>query len=279
MPELPEVETVRAGLALHLPGRRLVDVALARADLRWPIPADAVRALRGRRCLAVERRSKYVLMRFDGEGLPVALVHLGMSGRLFVDVLDGGVAPPAWRLHEHWRMRFGDRLLRYVDPRRFGMLDVVPADDLATTPLLARLGPEPFDPAVTAEWLFARTRGRKVAIKPFLMNAAQVVGVGNIYASEACFRAGIRPRRAAGRLTRADCIRLVDAVRAVLRAAIDAGGTTLRDYVGVDEGSGSFQRELMVYGRGGQPCRTCGTTIRQLVLGQRATFYCATCQR
>jgi formamidopyrimidine-DNA glycosylase len=220
-----------------------------------------------------------VLLRFDGPGAPVALVHLGMSGRLFLDVLTPAGREPEWRTHEHWRMRFGRRLVRYVDPRRFGMLDVVPAAGLPDTPLLARLGPEPLGPEFTPDWLWQRTRGRKVAIKPFLMDAAQVVGVGNIYASEALFRAGVRPRRAAGRLTRKECERLHRAVREVLRAAIEAGGTTLRDYVGVDEGSGWFQRELSVYGLDGQPCSQCGGTIRHTVLGQRATYYCPVCQR
>lgn len=275
MPELPEVETVRRGLCPWLEGQPLDAVELFRADLRWPIPTVAVRALRGRTCTAVERRSKYLLLRFDGRGRPVALVHLGMSGRLFLDV---ATAPGPRRPHEHWRMHFADRVARYVDPRRFGMLDVAPADDLATHPLLARLGPEPLGPDFTPDHLFARTRARRVATKTLLMDAHEVVGVGNIYASEACFRAGVRPRRAAASLTRAECARLVDAVRAVLRAAIDAGGTTLRDYVGVGEDSGYFQRELRVYGRDGAPCTVCGATVRRVVSGQRSTYYCPTCQ-
>jgi formamidopyrimidine-DNA glycosylase len=276
MPELPEVETVRRGLAPLIEGRRVDRVELFRGDLRWPIPVAAVRALRGRTCTGVERRSKYLLLRFDGPGTPVALVHLGMSGRLF---LDPGRDDPPRRDHEHWRMRFGDRLLRYVDPRRFGMLDVTGAAGLPAHPLLAVLGPEPLGPDFGADALFARSRGRKVATKVFLMDASVVVGVGNIYASEACFRAGIRPGRAAGRLGRADCGRLVDAVRAVLGAAIEAGGTTLRDYVGVAEETGYFQRELAVYGRDGAPCPACGTAIRRRILAQRSTFFCPVCQR
>ena len=301
MPELPEVETVRRGVDRHLPGRRLDAVELRRADLRWPIPVDDVRALVGRRCVSTDRRSKYLLLRFDGPGAPVALIHLGMSGRLFLDVWSEGrwhaespawpavaaeplsVATadddPDWQLHEHWRMRFGDRLLRYVDARRFGMLDTTTETGLAIHPLLADLGPEPFDPAFDGAWLHARSRGRKVATKVFVMTAAVVVGVGNIYASEACFRAGVRPGRAAGRLTRRECDALVAAIRDVLAAAIEAGGTTLRDYIGVDQGAGYFQRELFVYGRDGQPCKRCATPIRRRVLGQRSTFWCSNCQR
>lgn len=274
MPELPEVETVRRGLVRELIGARLLDVALARADLRGPIPVDAVRGLCTRTCTAVDRRAKYLLLHFDGDDRPVAIVHLGMSGRLF---LDAGDAP--WRLHEHWRMRFDRGTLRYVDPRRFGVLDVTTAAELSAHPLLARLGPEPLGAELTAEYLFRRSRGRKVATKVLLMDAHEVVGVGNIYASEACFRAGIRPRRSAGRLTRSDCTRLVGAVREVLSAAIDAGGTTLRDYVGVHEGTGYFQRELLVYGRDGEPCKVCGTKIRCVITGQRSTYYCPSCQR
>ncbi len=278
MPELPEVETVRRGLAERIAGQRLDSVEFSRSDLRWPMPIEAVKGLCGRRCTSVDRRSKYLLLDFDGEDSPVVLIHLGMTGRVFVEELARGEAPP-WRLHEHWRMRFGKRLVRYVDARRFGALDVVPRDRLGAHPLLASLGPEPFSAEFDAEYLFARTRKRKVATKVLLMDAHVVVGVGNIYASEACFRAGVRPGRSAGRLTRADCARLVDAVRAVLRASIDAGGTTLRDYVGVAEDSGWFQRELAVYDRAGEPCRVCGTPIRHSVSGQRSTYWCPHCQQ
>lgn len=278
MPELPEVETVRRGLAQRILGERMLQVEFARADLRRPMPVAAITALRGRRCTACDRRSKYLLIRFDGVGDPVVIVHLGMSGRVFVEDVHGRSLPP-WRLHEHWRMRLGDRLVRYVDPRRFGALDLVDATGLSSHPLLATLGPEPLGEEFDAEYLFAKTRGRKVAIKPLLMDAHVVVGVGNIYASESCFRAGVRPSRAAGRLTRADCAKLVDAVRHVLERSIRAGGTTLRDYVGVAEDSGWFQRELAVYGRAGEPCRVCGAKIRHAVMGQRATYWCPRCQR
>lgn len=278
MPELPEVETVRSGLARCITGARLDAVDFARDDLRRPMPVDAVMALRGQRCVVVERRSKYLLLRFDGAREPVMLVHLGMSGRVFVDELHGRALPP-WRAHEHWRLRFGKLLVRYVDPRRFGTLDLVDANDLASHPLLAALGPEPLGGGFTPEHLFALTRGRKVATKVLLMNAHVVVGVGNIYASESCFRAGVRPSRPAGRLTRAECERLVAAIQAVLKQSIAAGGTSLRDYVGVSEDSGSFQRELAVYDRAGEPCTSCSMPIRRAVLGQRATYWCPRCQR
>ena len=276
MPELPEVETVRRGLARTIVGLRLEAVELRRQDLRWPIPVAAVRRLRKRTCTTAARRAKYLLLTFDGSHAPTALVHLGMSGRLFVD---DAIAAPAWRKHEHWRMRFGDRLLRYVDPRRFGVLDVAAWSTLGSHPLLAALGPEPLGPDFTAGYLYDKTRGRQLATKPLLMDARTVVGVGNIYASEACFRAGVRPGRAAGRLTRPDCARLVTAVREVLEDAIEAGGTTLRDYVGVDEEHGWFQRALAVYDRAGEPCPRCGGTVRRAVLGQRSTYYCSGCQR
>ena len=276
MPELPEVETVRSGLAPRLVGRRLDSVTFRREDLRWPIPCDAIAGLAGSDVEEVSRRSKYVLVRFSGPSRPHLLIHLGMSGRLFLD--EDVREDPEWRLHEHWRMGFGDRVLRYVDPRRFGALDLCDEADLGEHPLLAHLGPEPFADAFSAEYLFERSRGRKVATKVFLMDAKIVVGVGNIYASEACFHAGVRPSRPAGRLRRTDCERLAESIRGVLAAAIAAGGTTLRDYVGVTEDTGYFQRELRVYGRADEPCGVCGTPIRSAVLGQRSTFHCPTCQ-
>ncbi|MCA8944414.1 MAG: bifunctional DNA-formamidopyrimidine glycosylase/DNA-(apurinic or apyrimidinic site) lyase [Planctomycetes bacterium] len=279
MPELPEVETVRRGAERCLTGQRLDEAELRRPDLRWPIPTDAVLGLRGRRLTAVDRRAKYLLLRFDGRDRPVAIVHLGMSGRLFVDELAPRARPPEWRKHEHWRMQFGRRLLRFVDPRRFGALDVAPEFDLETHPLLVHLGPEPLGGTFDGDALFRTTRKRKTSIKTLIMDARHVVGVGNIYASEACFLAGVRPRRRASTLTRDDCTRLADAIRSVLTAAIEAGGTTLRDYVGVDEETGYFQRELAVYDRAGAPCVRCDTPIKHVVSGQRSTYYCPTCQR
>lgn len=279
MPELPEVETVRCGIGQHLPGRRLRRVRLRRTDLRWAIPVKACEDLEGRQCTGVRRRSKYLQLFFSGAEAPVALLHLGMSGRLGVDVLRPDGRRPAWETHEHWRMDFGDRLLRFSDPRRFGMLDVVADAEISQHRLLRHLGPEPLQKEFNGSALHRTSRHRKVAVKNFLMDARNVVGIGNIYASEACFRAGVRPGRAAGRLTRAECGALARAVKQVLRAAIRAGGTTLRDYVGVDDRIGFFQRQLRVYGRDGDPCSHCSTTIKRTTANGRSTFYCPACQQ
>jgi formamidopyrimidine-DNA glycosylase len=278
VPELPEVETVRAGAEPHLVGRRLRSVALLRPDLRWPIPASAVQDLTGRTCTAVARRSKYLLLHFDGPREPVALVHLGMTGRMLVDPVSPLEQHPELRLHEHWRMDFGDRLVRFLDPRRFGALDVGYAQQLAEHPLLAKLGQEPLEPGFDGAFLHRVSRRRKVAVKSLLMDGHVLVGVGNIYASEACWRAQVRPRRAAGSLSHAECAALAEAVRSVLSAAIAAGGTSFRDYVGVAEDAGFFARELAVYEREGEPCRRCGGAIRRTTDGARSTYWCAICQ-
>lgn len=278
MPELPEVETVRRGAATHLPGRRLRSLTLRRPDLRWPMPAAALQDLVGRTCRAIDRRSKYLLLHFDGEGQPVALVHLGMTGRFLIEASTARAARPDYRPHEHWRMDFGDRLVRFIDPRRFGVLDVAAAAALPEHPLLRDLGPEPLAAGFDGAFLFEATRGRRSSVKANLMDSHLVVGVGNIYASEACWRAGVRPRRAAGSLRRAECEALAAAVVAVLQAAIDAGGTSFRDYVGVHEDAGFFARELAVYEREGEPCRRCGGTIRRTVDSGRSTYWCAGCQ-
>lgn len=279
MPELPEVETVRSGAEPLLRGRRLAAVELRRDDLRWPIPVREVHALAGRRCRGIERRSKYLLVRFDGDGEPVALVHLGMSGRLLVEPTTARAPRPEWRRHEHWRWDFGDRLVRFVDPRRFGALDVTSAAALAAHPLLAALGQEPLQPGFDGTFLHRVTRGRRTATKSLLMDARVLVGVGNIYASEACWRAGVRPRRAAGSLSRRECDALAAAVQEVLQSAIAAGGTSFRDYVGVGEDAGFFARELAVYERGGEPCPRCGAPVRRSRDGARSTYWCAGCQR
>jgi formamidopyrimidine-DNA glycosylase len=279
VPELPEVETVRRGAEPHLRGRRLRRVELRRTDLRWPIPTAAVHDLEGRRCTAIERRSKYLLLHFDGPKAPAAIVHLGMSGRLLVDVVRERAARPEWRTHEHWRMDFGDRLLRLVDPRRFGVLDAVPAGGLATHRLLRGLGQEPLTPAFDGAFLHRISRRRRASVKSLLMDGRLLVGVGNIYASEACWRAQVRPRRAAHGLTHGECDAIAQAVRDVLQDAIAAGGTSFRDYVGVDDEAGLFARELQVYDRAGQPCRRCGHRIKRTTDGGRSTYWCAGCQR
>ncbi len=279
MPELPEVETVRRGAEPLLQGRRLKRVELRRLDLRWPIPAESICGLEGRECTAIERRSKYLLMRFDGATSPMAIVHLGMSGRMLVDVTTTRDARPEWRLHEHWRMDFGDRLVRFIDPRRFGMLDYSTAEDLGHHKLIRVLGREPLEPGFDGAFLQSIRRGKKASIKSMLMDGRLIVGVGNIYASEACWRAKVRPRRAAASLKPVECEALCDAVRTVLQSAIDAGGTSFRDYVGVGEEQGYFARELAVYEREDKPCRRCKAKIRRTTDGGRSTYWCAGCQR
>ncbi len=271
MPELPEVETTRRGLAPVLEGRRIAKVVVRDRRLRWRLPAGFEGALEGRRVQTVARRAKYLLIGTDGGTL---IVHLGMSGSLRVVAPD---EPP--KPHDHVDLVLSPRqCVRFNDPRRFGSMLFVTGDPLAH-PLLRSLGPEPLSADFDADYLYRRTRRRRVAIKQLLMNSAIVVGVGNIYASEALFRAGVRPQRAAGRLSRAEVTRLVVAVRRVLGAAIKVGGTTLRDYVNADGLPGYFRQKLYVYERAGQPCRVCRTPIRQRTQGQRSTYWCPTCQR
>ena len=270
MPELPEVETTRRGIEPHLVGHAVTRLEVHEPRLRWPVP-EAVRALEGATVAAVGRRSKYLLVEVPAG---TAIVHLGMSGSLRV-VTDGEPR----RKHDHVEMTLSSGgVLRYHDPRRFGCLLWQPAGEPPHA-LLAKLGPEPLSEAFDGEVLFRATRRRRVAIKVLLMNAAVVVGVGNIYASEALFAAGVRPGRAAGRITRAEAGLIAVAIKAVLARSIESGGTTLRDFVNSDGAPGYFSHSLAVYGRGGEPCRRCGETIRQQVLGQRSTFWCPTCQR
>jgi formamidopyrimidine-DNA glycosylase len=271
MPELPEVETTRRGLAPVLEGHAITRVVVRERRLRWRLPAGFESRLEGCRVRDVARRAKYLLIGTDRGTL---IVHLGMSGSLRVV---GPALPP--RPHDHVELVLDSgRCVRFNDPRRFGCLIFVAGDPLAH-PLLRALGPEPLSSAFDTDYLYRRTRRRRVAVKPLLMNAAIVVGVGNIYASEALFRAGVRPQRAAGRLSRAEAARIVSAVRRVLGAAIRVGGTTLRDYVNADGEPGYFRQKLYVYERAGEPCRACRTPIRQRVQGQRSTYWCPSCQR
>ena len=277
MPELPEVETTRRGVAPALTGRRVRAVHVYDRRLRWPVPRGFEAALTGRVVAAIDRRSKYLLFRMTapgGTGEPdTLLVHFGMTGSLRLHAK----APPR-AAHDHVDLIFDDgATLRYHDPRRFGTLLWV-RGDAAAHPLIAALGAEPFSPAFNADALFRGTRGRRVAIKLALMDNRLVVGVGNIYASEALFRAGIRPTRAAGRLSRPRLARLVDEVRSTLAEAIEKGGSTLRDYVDSTGRPGEFQLDYAVYGREGEPCRRCGTPVRAIRQGQRATFFCPRCQ-
>lgn len=270
MPELPEVETTRLGLLPRLRGRTLDRVEVRNPHLRWPVPADLGARLTGRRLLGIERRGKYLLFDF---GSAIQLVHLGMSGSL--RLVDPG-EPAAIHDHVDWGFS-GDILMRLRDPRRFGA--VLWTGDAAAHPLLAHLGPEPLTPAFDAAYLHLQCQRRQAAIKSVIMDARVVVGVGNIYAAESLFHAGIRPGTAARRLSRPACARLVASIRQVLGAAIAAGGSSLRDYVHSSGEPGYFQLQTRVYDREGLPCKACATPIRRRVQGQRATFYCPTCQR
>ncbi len=270
VPELPEVETIRRGIAPHVSGRRIEAVTVREPRLRWPVPNDLAARIVGRMVLGVERRGKYLLFDLDRQRL---LIHLGMSGRLYV--LTPDVTPIK---HDHLDLHLsGNLLLRFHDPRRFGA--VLPLDGDTQHPLLAHLGPEPLSEAFSGEHLYHLSRGRSSPVKNFLMDGHVVVGVGNIYASESLFRAGIRPGLAAGRVSLPRYVRLVDAVRDTLERAIRQGGTTLRDFSGAHGEVGYFQQELMVYGRDGEACRVCENPIRRQVIGQRSSFYCHCCQR
>jgi formamidopyrimidine-DNA glycosylase len=272
MPELPEVEVVRSGLASTAAGRLVLAVSTRVPALRWPMPPDLDAKLAGRVLHRVERRGKYLLLCFDHGWL---IVHLGMSGTI------------AWkrpgtslRTHDHLDLSFAEGILRLNDPRRFGAVLWHDAADGPPTghPLLAALGIEPFDEAFDGDMMYAATRGRRVAIKQLLLSGAVVVGVGNIYASESLFRAGIRPTTPAHRIGPARYRRLADAIRTTLAAAIAAGGSTLRDFVSSEGASGYFQLACSVYDRAGEPCRTCGAPVRTMRQQQRATYWCAVCQ-
>ena len=270
MPELPEVETTRRGLLPYVVGRRIRDVVVRNGNLRWPVPRDLRRRLRGEEVLDIRRRGKYLL--FDCRKGHL-LVHLGMSGRLSLVADDA----PA-RTHDHVDVQFEDhRALRLTDPRRFGAVLWL-GEDADDHVLLSGLGLEPFDPGFTGSAMRKLARGRRVAIKQFLMNARIVTGVGNIYASEALFAAGIHPSRSAGSLSPARWDRLVAAIRETLERALAAGGSTLRDF-SVNGRNGHFQYQFAVYDREGEPCLRCATPIRAVRQGQRSTFYCPRCQR
>jgi formamidopyrimidine-DNA glycosylase len=270
MPELPEVETTRRGIAPYLIGHRVTAVSIRQPRLRWPIPHAIRRLLPDQKIEDVERRAKYLLAH---TAVGSALLHLGMSGSL--RILDPDIAPG---VHDHfdWHLDSG-RILRFTDPRRFGcLLWQAPG---TIHPLLAGLGPEPLEAEFDGAYLWEMSRGRSASVKTFLMDQKSVVGVGNIYAAEALFAASIHPRRAAGSVSRARYGRLALEIKRILAYAITRGGTTLRNFLGPDGVPGYFEQELFVYGRAGEPCKVCGTPIRAIVLGQRSTFYCAHCQR
>ncbi|MFZ5610565.1 MAG: bifunctional DNA-formamidopyrimidine glycosylase/DNA-(apurinic or apyrimidinic site) lyase [Pseudomonadota bacterium] len=277
MPELPEVETVIRGLRPRLDGQRLVEVTVRRAVLRKPVPENFARRLEGRRVRFITRRAKYGLVHMAG-GL-VLLFHLGMSGRLRLVPADKAFTPER---HDHivFVTEQGDRLA-FNDARRFGLVDLVDEDDVASHPLLAGLGPEPLGNAFDGAHLGARLKNRRTPIKAALLDQRVVAGLGNIYASEALACAGISPRRGAHRVAPARTARLAEAVRQVLTRAIEAGGSSLRDHIQPDGALGYFQHQFRVYGRAGAPCLTpaCGGTIVRIVQAGRASFYCPACQR
>ncbi|HEY2781403.1 MAG TPA: bifunctional DNA-formamidopyrimidine glycosylase/DNA-(apurinic or apyrimidinic site) lyase [Steroidobacteraceae bacterium] len=271
MPELPEVETTRRGISPALVGSRILDMIVRDRRLRWPIAAKLEAAVRGQKIQSVGRRAKYLLIRLETGSL---IVHLGMSGSLR---LVGAKTAP--KPHDHWDLVLdGGQVLRFHDPRRFGSLHWT-QEDPEKHPLLKKLAPEPLSAAFDADYLFRVTRRRNVAIKQLIMNSQLVVGVGNIYASEALFRAGISPRRAARRLTKAEALKLSRAIKAVLKDAIRIGGTTLRDYVNADGEPGYFSQKLFVYERAGARCRVCKSAVKQFTQGQRSTYWCSICQR
>ncbi|MEC5399248.1 bifunctional DNA-formamidopyrimidine glycosylase/DNA-(apurinic or apyrimidinic site) lyase [Uliginosibacterium sp. H1] len=270
MPELPEVETTRRGIAPPLLGRTVSQVIVRQPRLRYPVDAGLPGLLQGLRLEKVDRRAKYLLLDFAQGAL---LLHLGMSGSL--RVLPATTLPEK---HDHLDLVFDEVALRLRDPRRFGAALWVPGQ-VDAHPLLARLGPEPLSDAFDGAWLYAASRGRNTPIKLFIMDAAQVVGVGNIYASESLFRAAILPRTPAGRLSRPRCERLASAIKETLTDALAAGGSSLRDFLHSDGKPGYFQQQYAVYGRDGLPCPRCGGVVQRSVMGQRATFYCPGCQK
>lgn len=279
MPELPEVETVMRGLQARLQGRVIVRAEVRREGLRWPFPDGLAAHLTGARVLGFRRRAKYILMRLDGGGS--VLLHLGMSGRMLIrrrGANDPDAAGPA--LHEHVEMETDDGwLVGFVDPRRFGSIDLVPTDAEDAHRLLAGLGPEPLDELFTPAVLSAGLAGRRTPIKAALLDQRIVAGLGNIYVCEALFRAGVSPTRLAMTVPGARAGRLVEAVRAVLGEAIAAGGSSLRDYVQPDGELGWFQNAWKVYGREGEPCERCPglpkcAGVQRVVQSARSTFFC-----
>ena len=273
MPELPEVEVTRRGVAPYLEGRVVSAVIFRRDGLRWPFPLALTECLSGHTIRSIGRRGKYLLLHFDHGTL---IVHLGMSGHL--RILDVGIMPGK---HDHFDLVVGGQLMRMTDPRRFGAVLWHTAEEgsVEQSVLLARLGLEPLEEAFSARIFYLQTRKRSAPIKQVLLAGDIVVGVGNIYASESLFQAGINPTIPASRIGLARYGKLVAAIREILTAAIAQGGSTLRDFIGADGQSGYFQQRYFVYDRAGLPCRYCGTSITQIKQGQRSTFYCKKCQK
>ena len=274
MPELPEVETTRSGLASHVIDAVVKKVIVRESRLRWPIPSSLAAKLKGLRIEGLSRRGKYLLFATVDGWL---MVHLGMSGSLRLENKDN--AP---KKHDHVDICLDNGfIVRYCDPRRFGSMLWIDRGE-STKPqhkLLDHLGPEPLSDEFDGDWLYDRSRKRKSAIKALIMDSKQVVGVGNIYANEALFYAGIRPTKAAGKVNRAAYQSLAQHIKQVLSRAIEQGGTTLQDFIGSDGQPGYFKQSLMVYGRGGEPCQVCDQELKEIKLGQRATVYCPHCQK
>lgn len=272
MPELPEVETVMRGMQIALQNGTIKEAIVRRHDLRWRIPADFSQTIKGRRIEGFRRRGKYILMRLSG-GMSI-IWHLGMSGRVLLD------SPTEPLRHEHVVLILQDgKRCGYIDPRRFGMLDLVPTDQEETYPLLAGMGPEPLEPDFTPQTLLAASKNRRMPIKPFLLDQKVVAGLGNIYVCEALFRAGIAPTMPACNLTAPKARKLVQAIRDVLEEAIEAGGSSLKDYVRPEGGLGYFQHAWRVYGQTGKPCPNCPgapacSGVQQITQAGRSTFFC-----
>jgi formamidopyrimidine-DNA glycosylase len=277
MPELPEVEVTRLGIQPHLEGRKLSAVKIIDGRLRWPVPSNLGKLLSGQRVLGIERRGKYLLMEFDTGYL---LLHLGMTGTL--RVLPSG---DPLKLHDRVTFEFDKLSLRLHDPRKFGAVLWHPKSKgpIESYTLLQKLGVEPFSPEfageIGAEVLYQKSRNRSIAVKQFLLAGQAVVGVGNIYCSESLFEAGIHPAKAAGKLTRPQCSRLASSIRSILERAIAAGGSSLKDFVNSEGDPGHFMMQTKVYDRKDQPCKVCKTAIKQVVQGQRSTYFCPQCQK
>lgn len=276
MPELPEVETTRSGIAPHIEGKTIAKLVVRQPQLRWPIPSELAQLVKGQSVIAVRRRAKYLLIDIGKSKIKgTIIIHLGMSGSL--RVVKG--APPEPLKHEHFDLVFSkDLLLRFTDPRRFGacLWQDVDSED---NKWLDHLGPEPLSDDFNGEYLFNKSRKRTGAIKTFIMDQKVVVGVGNIYASESLFFSAINPKKAAGKISRAKYDLFAEQIKQVLAKAIAQGGTTLKDFVGSDGKPGYFAQQLNVYGRKDEPCMQCDAPIKQITQGQRSTFYCTNCQK
>lgn len=271
MPELPEVETTLRGIKSHVVGQQIIEIILRHTKLRWPIPQDIKQRLKGQILRNLTRRAKYLLFHFD---VGTLILHLGMSGS--IRILTQTIAP---KKHDHVDILFANQCtLRFTDPRRFGAL-LWTEQDPEQHALLASIGPEPLSKEFSGDYLFTKSRGKKVAIKIFIMNSAVVAGVGNIYATEALYQAKINPKLSASKVTKAQFGTLAKEIKNVLQLAIKKGGTTLKDFSRSDGSPGYFSIDLQAYGRGGKACLRCKTKLKSIRMGQRATVYCPQCQK